>query len=196
MGWYPHSGKCDFADHLAIHTNGEPTDEDFKKMKIYVGEAGPLRIDTFVDAIPYFPYLVSCSASSEGHHNMTLGTKSYIDQEEESHRSWYERDALAYLKKCRREKTEPSYEVFKKKYYIGDCFQVQEIYKRILANPKDYYLGDIHFNLQHWYREMLLEYAEKHGCNMSHPIFWKYRWEINDYNKLYQEYYREEEREE
>ena len=196
MGWYPHSGKCDFADHLAIFSDGNPTDEFFKKTKIYFGNAGPLRIDTFTDAIPYFPYLINTATGSEGNHNIYLGTTSYIDQEESEHRGWYEKDVLAYLKKCKKAKTEPSYEDFKEKYWISECFQIREIYKRITENPKDYDLSDIHFNLQQWYRKELLMYAEQKGCDMSHPIFWDHRWNINEYNKLHKEYFPDEEEKE
>lgn len=188
MGWYPHSGKCDFADHLCIATDGNPTDEYFKHTKIYVGDAGPLRIDTFKDAIPYFPYLVSTAAHSNGDSVIHLTSESYIDMQEAERRSWDEKSVLKYLKRCKRNKVEPSYEDWAStEYIICNSVQSKEIYRRIAEDPKDYYLDNIHYNLENGYREALLKYAEKHGCD-NHPILFRYNWAINEFEDLMKEY--------
>lgn len=83
----PSCGKSDFRDILIMHqADGTDASVDafLAKTDIYIGRAGPLRLDHFEDCIPYLHHLVSvASFNTARERNYVCLTKdSYIDSAE------------------------------------------------------------------------------------------------------------------
>lgn len=72
------SGKCDFCDY--IESVGL---ENVLKSKVYVGgDAQPLALHSMADCVPYFPYVISRSFTTQGTGTIYLMSKSWVDIEE------------------------------------------------------------------------------------------------------------------
>lgn len=73
------SGKCDFFDKIEIFGL-----ENILKSKVYIGsEKEPLVLKNRKDCIPYYPYVIVSSFSTNGIGTFRLTSKSWVDIEEE-----------------------------------------------------------------------------------------------------------------
>ena len=73
------SGKCDFFDHIEIFGL-----DNVLKSNIYVGlDEEPLILKSMKDCIPYYPYVIGASFTTNGIGTIRLSSKSWVDIEEE-----------------------------------------------------------------------------------------------------------------
>lgn len=73
------SGKCDFCDEIDIFGL-----ENILKSKVYVGSSDvPLVLRDRKDCIPYYPYIVCASFTTNGVGTIILSERSWVDIEEE-----------------------------------------------------------------------------------------------------------------
>ena len=73
------SGKCDFYDEIEIFGL-----ENILNSKVYVGDnKEPLNLTCRKDCIPYYPYVVTASAKTNGVGTIFLTEKSWVDIESE-----------------------------------------------------------------------------------------------------------------
>jgi len=73
------SGKCDFYDEIEIFGL-----ENILNSKIYIGDSKePLKLTCRKDCIPYYPYVVTASAKTNGVGTIFLTEKSWVDIEAE-----------------------------------------------------------------------------------------------------------------
>ena len=179
-----YSGKCDFGDTWMIHGEGYILNSN-----VYIGEnIVPLRIDSYKDALPYFPYLVSLAAFNnvEGKGEIRLSTESFIDREEREHLGWILRDAKKYFKKCKRIKKEfdadeatkalSSFE-YEKNIYMPIAEEVKK--DGIKAKIPD----RVHLPMHEYYRKELYDDMIKAGYDSTKAAKWAYGWHrvfIND----------------
>ena len=78
---------------------------DFSNVRIYAANNDliPLRIDSQVDLMPYYPFLItSMSSSKEGGIDAHLSERSYIDIEEEDRLQWRLEQLKKYYRRCKR----------------------------------------------------------------------------------------------
>ena len=75
------SGKCDFYDEIAIFGLNQ-----ILKSKVYVGDSKePLKLNSLRDCIPYYPYVVVASFTTNGSGTIILTSKSWVDIEAEKY---------------------------------------------------------------------------------------------------------------
>lgn len=75
------SGKCDFYDEIEIFGL-----ENILNSRIYVGDnKEPLELTCREDCIPYYPYIVTASAKTNGVGTIFLTDKSWVDIEAEKY---------------------------------------------------------------------------------------------------------------
>ena len=97
-----YSGKCDFGDSWDIF--GE---EYILNSKIYIGNnIVPLKIESYKDALPYFPHIVYMQAGDKEGANIWLTEKSFVDSEEEASLERTLDTLKRYYRKCKRNKKE------------------------------------------------------------------------------------------
>ena len=73
-----YSGKCDFSDMSDIHNV-----DNILKSNVYIGwNIAPLKFETEKDLIPYYPYIVGFSATTNGVGEIRLSSESYVDRQE------------------------------------------------------------------------------------------------------------------
>lgn len=97
-----YSGKCDFGDTWSIF--GE---EYILNSKIYIGKnIVPLRIESYKDALPYFPHIVCIQTGDKAGANIWLTEKSFVDSEEEASLERTLDRLKKYYRRCKRKKEE------------------------------------------------------------------------------------------
>lgn len=97
-----YSGKCDFGDTWRIH--GE---EHILNSDIYIGNnIVPLRINTYKDALPYFPHLVWLMAYDKESNKsvIRLSDKSFVDSEERERLGRMLDDMKREYRRCKRKR--------------------------------------------------------------------------------------------
>lgn len=99
------SGKCDLYDCLVdIHQYTE--DELRDNVKIYVGYGKeiPLKINTYIDLIPYYPYTIGMAYfnNSERKSIIYLSEESFVDREEREFLEYKLKRVLKIYKKCKK----------------------------------------------------------------------------------------------
>ena len=191
---WPCQGKCDFRDDLCmIQADGsdESVEKFLAKSTIYVGSVGPLLMRNVKEAIPYMFHLISFACfSKEDKNTIYLSAQPWHDTEEKESLAWRYRDVSKYVKKCRRNKEEPSWETFNEESYCYIDTVVKVIFDRIVANPKlsfEECVSDLHTHMHNRIREDLIEFAKKEGCDMSNPAIMDYIYKIREYHKMFPE---------
>lgn len=163
----PSCGKFDFRDNLMLYTDGEDSKVRvfLEKTDVYVGMVGPLRLEKFEDCIPYFHYLISNAGISKEHNTFHLSEKSYLDSaEEENLRLLY----TMILKEYKSHKRRLTWESFNNKLRVDK--QTFNMIVEKIKNSNEIDLSGLHNAWAHRCRKNLLEYAEKNGADLNHPI--------------------------
>ena len=120
-----YSGKCDFCDMCDIHNV-----DNILKSNVYIGwNIIPLKFETKKDLIPYYPYLVSLSATTNGVGEIRLSTESYVDRSERESLELYTKECQRYVNKCKRKKEFCDISHFNKENDYG----YNEIYEEIIS---------------------------------------------------------------
>lgn len=177
-----YSGKCDFCDMCDIHNV-----DNILKSNVYIGRnIIPLKFETEKDLIPYYPYLVATSATTNGVGEIRLSSESYVDRQERETLEWYVKDCQKYVNKCKRKKEFCDISHFNKE---NDC-GYNEIYEEIISRlmmvgfEKDFKftLDGIYLPMAERYRKELYDEMIKNGwdefksrqwcfgCRKEYPI--------------------------
>ena len=108
-----YSGKCDFKDMCEIHNI-----DNILKSNVYIGwNIIPLKFGSEKDLIPYYPYIVGSSATTNGMGEIRLSTESYVDRSERESLEFYTKECQKYVNKCKRKKEEVNLDHFNNEYY-------------------------------------------------------------------------------
>lgn len=133
------TGKADFYDIIYMHY----TPEEIAKATIYCGDAGPLRIDSPLDLIPYSTHLLSSMGAEKGAPEKTcihLARESYLIQQDEERVQSYISQVLSTrrqpkmkgktFEECFPEHDKPEFALF------NDRRLLRQIWDRFEGNPK------------------------------------------------------------
>lgn len=169
-----YSGKCDLADTWEIY--GE---EYMLKSNIYIGDnIIPLRIDSYKDALPYFPFIEAVSAGDKDHANIWLHEESYVDQEERDILTSYLNDFKKYWRKCKRKKIEYTVDeaIYAVSWHTDDyIIQLAELVEK--DGDKAQLPWYIHTRMAEYYRLELYNDMIAAGWDERKAKCWVYGWE-------------------
>lgn len=165
-----YSGKADCGDTYEIL--GE---EKFFKTRVYFGDnIVPLKIETYKDALPYFPYLEKMATGD----SIWLCTESYVDTEERETLAWKFSLIKKFHRKCKRNKTEFSLERFRDEYgwFVNDSY-IERMFEEVgHFGQKAEVPEDCHTKMAEIYREHLFEDMIKAGYTEFEAAKWVYGW--------------------
>ena len=165
------SGKCDLGDTLDIR--GE---EFISKSKIFIGNnIAPLRIDTYKDALPYFPFLVGSMGSDKEMAYIRISNRSFVDIEEEEMLGWILRDAKKYYRKCKRNKVDFDINEALKKTVMFECDydEYRPIIEAVKENGEKATVPEtVHRPIHDHYRKDLYEEMVKVGYDENSSAIW------------------------
>ena len=170
-----YSGKCDFGDSWGIH--GE---EYILNSKIYFGDnIVPLRIDSYKDALPYFPFLVGMIAGNKEGATIRLAERSFVDAEEEEMLTWELNNFKRYYRKCKRKKIPYNVDEALEKciYFNGD----REFYRPIAEAVSKYGNSaeipeNMHLRTHEYYRKLLYKDMREAGYSCHEACTWCFGW--------------------
>ena len=160
-------GKCDFGDFYEI------SEERMKNADIYIGNnIVPLRIDSYKDALPYFPFLVSSAISSDSGTVVFLSERSYIDVFEES----ILENKFDRMKKAYKKAKKKSQNVELKDLINPFTDEIELSYAKILieSNGKCERPKDIHLKSSEYYRNEFYNDMIKAGWDENKAYKWVY----------------------
>lgn len=175
------SGKCDFYDSvMEIHCDGDPKklEEFLARTDIFIHTSGDnrghkLEINNEKDAAKYYPYLQSIAAYNKDRRNVIfLTSRSFIDDEEAEHIGWHIKDAYKYIRKCKRNKIEPSVEDFLSKVWWTSGDMDKTIIERIIKDGNKAEFDDLHDSLHEYFRSKWFEEMVKVGYEPKYAFDW------------------------
>ena len=183
------SGRCDCFDVLM----GIREITDFSKVKVYIGqELVPLRIDSYKDLVPYFPYLV-VTQTGDGKGNMIvrLSIKSCVDTEEAELLLIELNHIKKYYRKCKREKTEYiEEEALRRISWMDGSEYLKELVKRVKEYGEKATIDEIHIPSYERDRQNLYEEMLRVGWTEDQAYRWCFGWgrwlkrkKVNEYGK-------------
>ena len=173
-------GKCDFGDTYEI------LGDRVKNVKVFIGNnIVPLKMETYKDFLPYFPFLVGSMASSDEGTVVFLDSRSYIDREEEdrlkSSLYWIKREYKSLKRKGEEITVDKLISEFSRD-------PDRELARAVIeSNGKCDVPDGIHLELSEHYRKSLYEDMIKEGWDEQQAYRWVYgldRW----LDKLHSEY--------
>ena len=167
-----YSGKCDFCDMCDIHNV-----DNILKSNVYIGwNIIPLKFETEKDLIPYYPYLVATSATTNGVGEIRLSTESYVDRRERESLEFYTKECQRYVSKCKRKKVEVNLDHFDTMYnqYNKDIYK--EILTRIIGKSKEFTLDGIYLPMAERYRKELYDEMIKDEWESNKAKLWCFGW--------------------
>ncbi len=151
-----YSGKCDFCDMCDIHNI-----DNILKSNVYIGwNIIPLKIESEKDLIPYYPYIVALSSTTNGVGEIRLSTESYVDKQDRETLEWYVKDCQKYMNKCKRKKEIINIEHFDNQYH-RDVYR--EILIKLMDKKKEFALDGIYLPMAEYYRKELYDEMVKNG---------------------------------
>jgi len=164
-----YSGKCDFCDMCDIHNV-----DNILKSNVYIGwNIIPLKFESEKDLIPYYPYIVGSSATTNGVGEIRLSTESYVDRRERESLEFYTKECQRYVNKCKRKKEIINIEHFDNQYY-------RDVYRKILIRlvdkTKEFTLDGIYLPMAEHYREELYREMLKNDYSEYDSKKWCFSW--------------------
>ena len=167
-------------------SNDETT--DWSKIKIYQhteesyfdeeGFHGDQLLDVkcLKDLLPYAAFLTSMSyGNQDGTYICHIGSRSFIDLEEEERFMWYLKEIKKLYRRCKRKKIEFTEEYVQKELsWISDKKTISEIYKRVKEHPTSANVKGLHDNFHQYYRRELAEDMVKAGYTQEQADEWVY----------------------
>ena len=178
-----YSGRCDVYDVLMMI--GEVT--DFSKVHIYVGHNPvELRIDSYKDLIPYFPFTESLGSRSNGEYCIHLSSKPSYRRDEEDMLKIYIRDLITCYNKLKREKNlslDTLCDLYISKYVWQKNDDKNELYrelaKRVLeakGHKERVDIDDITLPMGNYFRKRLYDEMVANGWDEFASAMWCYGW--------------------
>ena len=168
-----YSGKSDLFDSL--HT------DDYSKLKIFAhsNDIVPLRIDSYKEVVPYFPYLVSISCvNADGYKTIYLSSKSFVDIEEEELLTCDLDILKRYHRKCKRNKTEfNEEEALSMITLFGGSDLHKELVRRVKELGSKATIEGIHIPQCDRMRESLYEEMIRVGWTEYQAYRWCFGWD-------------------
>ena len=167
-----YSGKCDFGDTYEI------LGDRIKNAKVFIGDnIIPLKMESYKDYLPYFPFLVGLMASSDDSTTIFLSSRSYVDNEEEDMIS----ARLNWTKKKYRSLKKKNCEITVDDLLFGFSDDVdRELAKLVIdSNGKCDVPKNIHLPMAEYYRKELYDDMLKEGWDEDKTYKWVYgfdRW--------------------
>ena len=164
-----YSGKCDFCDTCEIHNV-----DNILKSNVYIGwNIIPLKFESEKDLIPYYPYIVGSSATTNGVGEIRLSTESYVDRRERESLEFYTKECQRYVNKCKRKEEIINIEHFDNQYY-------RDVYRKILIRlvdkTKEFTLDGIYLPMAEHYREELYREMLKNDYSEYDSKKWCFSW--------------------
>ena len=164
-----YSGKCDFKDMCEIHNI-----DNILKSNVYIGwNIIPLKFESEKDLIPYYPYIVALSATTNGVGEIRLSTESYVDRSERESLELYTKECQRYVNKCKRKKEEINLDHFNNEYY-KDIYK--EILTRLIDKSKEFTLDGIYLPMAEYYRKELYNEMVKNDYEINRAKLWCFGW--------------------
>ena len=164
-----YSGKCDFCDMCDIHNV-----YNILKSNVYIGwNIIPLKFESEKDLIPYYPYIVALSSTTNGVGEIRLSTESYVDISERESLEIYTKECQRYVNKCKRKKVEIDLDHFNNQYY-KDAYK--EILTRLIDKSKEFTLDGIYLPMAERYRKELYKEMVKNGYSEYDSKKWCFGW--------------------
>lgn len=167
------SGKCDYRDSYEIF--GE---EYILNSKTFIGNnIIPLRMDSYKDLVPYFPYLVATSCGDKESAVIRLTNESFVDSEERETLQWYLDDIKKEWRRCKRKKIEFNVDE------VSDKIGYDKEFIKILADEvarngnKAEIPYNAHMPLRDYYRIELYKEMVKVGYSKFQSAEWCFGWE-------------------
>ena len=169
-------GKCDFEDTIEIHNI-----DNILKSNVYIGwNIIPLKFESEKDLIPYYPYLVATSATTNGIGEVRLSTESYVDRSERESLELYTKECQRYVNKCKRKKEFCDIGHFNKENNYGYNEVYEEIISRLMmvGFEKDFKftLDGIYLPMAERYRKELYDEMVKNGWDENRAKLWCFGW--------------------
>lgn len=147
------------------------------KSNVYIGwNIIPLKIESEKDLIPYYPYIVGFSATTNGVGEIRLTTESYVDIQERESLELYKRECVRYINKCKRKKEVIDLDHFDTKYnqYYKDAYK--EIMIRLVDKTMEFTLDRIYLPSAERYRKELYDEMIKNGWEENKSKIWCFGW--------------------
>ena len=128
------------------------------------------------DLLPYGAFLVGCSyGDQDGTYIAHIGSRSFVDQEEEERFTWYLREVQRLYRRCKRKKIEFTEEYVQHELsWISDKETISEMYRRVKEHPTSANVKGLHDNLHQHYRRRLAEEMVKAGYTQEQADEWVY----------------------
>ena len=176
-----YSGKCDFGDSWEIW--GE---DHVLNSKIYIGDnIIPLKIETYKDALPYFPRIVFLAAGDKGSSVIRLTEESFVDLRESERLNWVLEDVKRYYRKCKRSKKTFDFdEAMRLVCWFGSDIEIYEpIVREVMRKGDKAQVPDkVHIPYYDYERKFLYDDMVEAGYSEQEAAIWCFgftRW-IND----------------
>ena len=171
-----YSGKCDFKDMCEIHNI-----DNILKSNVYIGwNIIPLKFESEKDLIPYYPYIVGSSSTTNGVGEIRLSTESYVDRSERESLEFYTKACQKYVNKCKRKKEFCDIGHFNKENNYGYNEVYEEIISRLMmvGFEKDFKftLDGIYLPMAERYRKELYDEMIKNGWDENKSKRWCFGW--------------------
>lgn len=163
------SGKCDFEDMCEIHNV-----DNILKSNVYIDwNIIPLKFETEKDLIPYYPYIVSLSSTTNGVGEIRLTTESYVDRQERESLEFYTKECQRYMNKCKRKKEIINLDYFNNQYNKNTY---REILIRLMDKTKEFNLDGIYLPMAERYRKELYNEMVKNSWDENRSKQWCFGW--------------------
>ena len=136
----------------------------------------PLKFESEKDLIPYYPYIVGSSATTNGVGEIRLSTESYVDRSERESLEFYTKECQRYVNKCKRKKVEVNLDHFDTMYnqYNKDIYK--EILTRLVDKSKEFTLDGIYLTMAEYYRKELYDEMVKNEWESNKAKLWCFGW--------------------
>lgn len=177
------SGKCDIYDEF-IAIMKMNNNSDWSKVEIFQYDENhkdlqKLTIQNYKDLVPYFPFIVSSSCSSNQSTKAIISNKSFVDMENEEYINRIFKMAKKYYRKCKRQGIEfvPE-EAAKKISFFKNANDLElEVCKRVKKHPyaKKNDISGLHNSIYVFYKKKLYDEMIKVGYTKKQTKDWCYQ---------------------
>ncbi len=135
-----------------------------------------LDIKCLRDLLPYAAFIVGMAyGNHDGTYICYIGGKSFIDEEEEEHFTWYLKQIQRLYKRCKRKKIEFTEEyVLEQLSWVIDKDIIKTLFYRVKEHPYSANVEGLHDNLHQYYRKKLEEDMIKTGYTPEQAYEWVY----------------------
>lgn len=135
-----------------------------------------LNIKSLKDVLPYAAFLGSWGINKIcGTFTAHIGSRSFVDQEEEERLKWYLDTMKKLYRKYKRKKIDFTWRnVEKDLSWMMDKEMLINLYKRVKEHPVSAKFEGLHDNIHQYYREKLAEDMVKAGYTQEQADEWVY----------------------